>query len=311
MLFLFRLLSLLPLRLLHAIGWLIGQLAYLCSPVLRQRYRDNMQQAGIAFDKARPAIGHAGKMLAELPKIWLAKPQPVIIGEHAKKLLDSVKHSPQGVLFFTPHIGCFELSAQAVSIYWDGARGPLTVLYRPSRNPKIAQWMKTVRDRFGVQAVPTDLSGVRTMLKSLRKGGSVGLLPDQVPPYGLGIWSPFFGKPAYTMTMAAKLIEQTNPIVMIARCERLPKGAGYELFMEMLELDPTVGTTRLVRQVNEAMERQIAIKPEQYMWGYDRYKRPRGMPADEAIAFPSDAEPTGHTSAEVQGEDNFKKEAQK
>lgn len=289
MFFLFRVLSLLPLRLLHAFGWAIGQLVYLTSSVLRARFRANVDQAGVAFDKARPAIGHAGKMLAELPKIWLGKPQPVVIGEQAKQLLDAVKNDPRGVLFFTPHIGCFELSAQAVSLYWGGVRGPLTVLYRPARNPKIAEWMKTVRDRFGVQAVPTDLSGVRTMLKSLRKGGSVGLLPDQVPPYGLGIWSPFFGRPAYTMTMAAKLIEQTNPIVMIARCERLPKGAGFALFMDMLELDHQAGTVALVRLVNEAMERQIVLRPEQYMWGYDRYKHPKGMPGDEAIVVAQEA----------------------
>lgn len=280
----FRILSLLPLRLLHAIGWLLGWLVFLASPAYRQRFLENARQAGLDFAAVRPAVGHTGKMVAEMPKIWHGQPQKVQIDATTRTRLDALRTQPQGVLFFTPHIGCFELSAQAVSRYWEGARGPLTVLYRPSRKPWLAEWMKTARDRFGVEAVPTDLGGVRAMLKALRKGSSVGLLPDQVPPYGLGIWSPFFGKPAYTMTMAAKLIQQTHPLVLVARCERLPRGAGYTLHLAPLSLDAAADTDTLVAQINRAMEAQILQTPGQYLWGYERYKRPRGMPADEAAA---------------------------
>lgn len=287
----FRVLSLLPLRLLHAIGWLLGWVVFVCSAQYRRRFKSNVAQAGLRFADVRAAVGHAGRMGAEMPKIWMGKPQSVVMGVQTRQLLDDVRESPRGVLFFTPHIGCFELSAQAVSLYWQGARGPLTVLYRPSRKQWLAEWMKTARDRFGVEAVPTDLGGVRAMLKSLRKGGCVGLLPDQVPPYGLGVWAPFFGKPAYTMTMAAKLIQQTNPIVLVARCERLPKGQGYELFMEPLEMNAAAGAAALVLRINQAMEAQIRQCPQQYLWGYARYKRPRGMPDDEPVTLATDDGP--------------------
>lgn len=301
MLALFRVLSLFPLRLLHAIGWLLGWLVFACSPAYRRRFKSNARQAGFDFPRVRAAIGHTGKMVAEMPRIWTGRPQPARLAGQTQALLDALRDSPRGVLFFTPHIGCFELSAQAVSLYWAGARGPLTVLYRPSRKPWLAEWMKTARDRFGVQAVPTDLSGVRAMLKSLRQGGSVGLLPDQVPPYGLGIWSPFFGKPAYTMTMAAKLIQQTRPLVLVARCERLPKGAGYELHMQPLELDASAGMAVLVARINQAMEEQIRLCPQQYLWGYARYKKPRGMPGDEPVVLAADGDDGALPAAKADG----------
>ena len=55
----------------------------------------------------------------------------------------------------------------------------------------------------------------------------MGLLPDQVPPEGMGVWAPFFGQPAYTMTLAARLVQQTGAAVAVLVTERLPRGAGY------------------------------------------------------------------------------------
>ncbi|PAT35173.1 lysophospholipid acyltransferase family protein [Vandammella animalimorsus] len=284
MFFLLRTLSWLPARLLQALGWLLGWLVFLASPTYRRRFIDNAAQAGYRFAQVRAAVGHAGRMVAELPKVWHGPPVPVALDEQAQRLLDEIWPLPQGVLFITPHMGCFELSSQTVAQYWaqrwGTARGPLTVLYRPARKAFLARMLQTVRNRHGQQAVPTDMSGVRALLRCLRQGGAVGLLPDQVPPWGMGEWADVFGKPAYTMTMAARLIQQTRPIVVIARCERLPWGAGYRLYLEQLDLDASASQAALVQQINRAVEAQIRACPDQYMWGYARYKAPRGMPAD-------------------------------
>jgi KDO2-lipid IV(A) lauroyltransferase len=57
----------------------------------------------------------------------------------------------------------------------------------------------------------------------------VGLLPDQVPPDGMGVWAPFYGRPAYTMTLAARLVQQTGAALLLIWAERLPAGRGWVL----------------------------------------------------------------------------------
>lgn len=273
-----RIFSFFPSTVLHALGWLLGWLVFLLSPTYRKRFLENAKQAGFSFAQVRPAVGHAGRMIAELPKVWSGPAVHVDMDDATRLLLDRAWQAHTGVMFITPHMGCFELASQTVAQYWGDARGPLTVLYRPARQPYLAKMLESVRNRHGQKAVPTDMSGVRAMLKSLRKGGSIGLLPDQVPPWGMGEWAPFFGKPAYTMTIAARMIEQTQPQVIMARCERKAIGLGYQLYLEVLELDPNAGQRKLIHAINEAVEAQIRSCPGQYMWGYARYKVPRGMP---------------------------------
>ena len=179
----------------------------------------------------------------------------------------------RGVVFLTPHLGCFELSVQAAAGRWSAEHGAITILYRPARQAWLARVMETARNRPGVRAVPTTLSGVRQMIKALRRGEAVGLLPDQVPPEGQGLWSPFFGRDAYTMTLAARLVQQTGATVIVARCERKPWGQGYALYFEELPLSDSLEAA--VLEINQAMERTIRQSPAQYLWGYARYKKPR------------------------------------
>ena len=167
------------------------------------------------------------------------------------------------------------LSVQAAARRWSGQHGPITILYRPARQPWLAQVMQTARNRPGIAAVPTTLQGVRQMLKALRRGEAVGLLPDQVPPQGLGLWSPFFGREAYTMTLAARLVQQTGASVILARCERLTFGRGYVLHLQDLAAPLAPELEAAVLQINQAMEQLIRQSPEQYLWGYARYKQPR------------------------------------
>lgn len=292
MTFLLRLFSLLPMRLLQLLGWALGWLVFAASPTWRRRFVANAAQAGYRFAQVRAAVGHAGRMVAELPKLWCGPPVPVALGPAERALLDRIRASGHGVLFMTPHMGCFELSSQTVAQYLQlgggqgegesDRRGPMVVLYRPARQAALARLLQTARNRHGQVAVPTDMGGVRAMLKALRKGGAVGLLPDQVPPWGMGEWAPFLGKPAYTMTIAARLIAQTRPLIVMARCERLGLWqGGYRLVLQELTLDARSDPSALVRQINEAVQQQIHACPQQYMWGYARYKVPRGMPADQ------------------------------
>ena len=270
---LFKLLSSAPLWLLHAAGWAIGWLSWGLSPVYRRRFAENAALAGYGFAQVRPAVGHAGRMTAELPRLWLGAPPRFEWDNTA--CVDAAYALGQGVIFLTPHMGCFEVTAQGLAQRYSARYGPLTVLYRPARQSWLAGVMARAREKPGLATAPTTLSGVRQMIKALRRGHAVGLLPDQVPPDGMGQWAPFFGRTAYTMTLGARLAQQTGASVLLTWGERLPWGRGFRLHFRELR-QPLAGTLdEAVAQINQEMERLIRECPQQYLWGYARYKQPR------------------------------------
>jgi KDO2-lipid IV(A) lauroyltransferase len=275
MIFWFRFFSHWPLWALHAIGQTVGWLAWLLSPTYRQRFSANVKTAGLNFSQVRGAIGHAGSMSTELPRLWMGKSPAVVWTEGSLACVETAYAAGRGVLFLTPHLGCFEVTAQALTASFSAKFGPLTVLYRPSRKEGLGQVMEATRARPGLETAPTTLAGVRQMIKALRAGKAVGLLPDQVPPEGMGQWKPFFGKPAYTMTLAARLALQTGAKLMVIWGERLPWGQGYRIHASELNTPEAADVDVLVLQINQAMERLILSRPDQYLWGYARYKQPR------------------------------------
>ncbi|HEY8711181.1 MAG TPA: lysophospholipid acyltransferase family protein, partial [Burkholderiaceae bacterium] len=201
-----------------------------------------------------------------------------------QELLTAALRARRGVVLLTPHMGSFEVTAQAIAQEFGTEFGPITVLYRPARKPLLRQWMDGSRARPFVATAPATLAGVRQMIRALRRGEAVGLLPDQVPPEGMGVWVPFFGKPAYTMTLAARLVQQTGAVPLLIWGERLAFGAGYTVhvseFPEALP-DGNAAQAESAAIINRAMERLIRQCPQQYLWGYHRYKAPRsGPPAD-------------------------------
>jgi Kdo2-lipid IVA lauroyltransferase/acyltransferase len=155
------------------------------------------------------------------------------------------------------------------------------VLFRPARKAWMAELVANSRNRPGLATVPTNLAGVRQMIKALRKGEAVGLLPDQVPPDGMGLWTPFFGKDAYTMTLAARLSAQTGATVLVGFGERLSLGRGYVLHIFPLKQVLSDDLNIAVQQMNTEMEALIRTCPTQFLWGYGRYKDPRKEPRKE------------------------------
>lgn len=269
--FLLRLLSRLPLWLLHGLGAVAGWLAFAASPSYRRRLVAHARAAGAS---PWPAVAAAGRMLAEIPWLWLRRTP---LGSRARwdgaERVAAALDQGRGLLLMTPHLGCFEVAAQAYAERF-GARAPITALYRPAKKAWLRDFVAAGRDRQHLAAVPAQLSGVRQMLRALKKGECVGLLPDQVPPEGQGLWTPFFGRPAYTMTLAGKLIQQTGAAVILLWCERLSWGRGFVVHVREFPA-PAADLAALTLQVNQAMEALIREAPGQYLWGYNRYKAPR------------------------------------
>jgi Kdo2-lipid IVA lauroyltransferase/acyltransferase len=280
MLNLVRWLSEWPLWLLHAFGAGLGWLTYALSPSYRSRLRANARLAGVSVADRRASVAEAGRLVAELPRLWMRPRSQPIADPVQWEGLDTLRElidRGRGLVLLTPHLGSFEVSAQAYAEQF-GGRQPITVLYRPARKRWLRELEETARARPALATAPATLAGVRLMLRALKRGETVGLLPDQVPPDGMGVWVPFFGQPAYTMTLAARLAQQTGAAVGLLWTERLPGGAGYRVHAETLpEPLPEDGDEASARVINRAMEAVIRRCPRQYLWGYHRYKSPRRL----------------------------------
>jgi Kdo2-lipid IVA lauroyltransferase/acyltransferase len=263
-------LALLPLPLLHAVGAALGWVSFLMSSTYRRRFMDNARQAGYGLAQVRSAIAEAGKLVAEVPRLWFGR--PVTVHWEGSELIDMALAQGRGILFLTPHLGCFEGTAQGYAVRY----GRITVLYRPARKAWLRDLVDSSRARANLAAAPTTMAGVKQMLKALKAGDAVGLLPDQVPPEGLGVWAPFFGRAAYTMTLSARLAQQTGATVLLAWGERLGWGRGYRIRLRPWPGDIPADSAMAAAQVNSQMERLIRERPQQYLWGYARYKEPAG-----------------------------------
>jgi KDO2-lipid IV(A) lauroyltransferase len=292
---LFRVVSGLSLPLLHRLGSGLGWLTYAASPTYRRRMHAFVDQAGMDWPQARGAVASAGRMVAELPWLWCRpadRPLGSMVRWEGVEHLEAALAAQRGLVMLTPHLGCFEVIAQAYAERF-GARSPITVLYRPSRQPWLRELVAQSRQRPGLLTAPATLAGVRQMIRALRQGGTVGLLPDQVPPDGMGVWAPFFGREAYTMTLAARLVQQTGAAWLLFRCERLAGGRGYVIHVSapsqpMPAADDLIGAASAV---NHEMETLIRACPEQYLWSYNRYKPPRAQPvAPAAEATPPEGQ---------------------
>lgn len=254
---------------LHFLGAVLGWVAFLASPTYRRRFVANAAQAGYRFSEVRRAVAQSGKLVAEVPRLWFGAP-PRIVWDGAEAI-EAARAQGRGIVFLTPHLGCFEVTAQAYA----GRFGPITVLYRPARKPWLRELVATARGRANLAAAPTTLAGVRQMLRALKADEAVGLLPDQVPPNGLGVWAPFFGRDAYTMTLPSRLVHQTGAALLVAWGERLSFGRGYCVHVRPWQGELAPDAAAAAAQINAQMEALVRAGASQYLWGYARYKQPR------------------------------------
>jgi len=283
--FLFLCVSRLPLPWLHAIGGAVGAVSYRRAASFRRQIDANMAQAGYDDPALRRAAAREiGKAMAEIPVIWLRPLKQVerLVRETTGwEHISAAQAAGRPIVFLTPHLGCFEITAQAYAARTAPDK-PITVLYRPPRQAVLAPLIQAGRGRPNMRLAAADLGGVRALMRALKNGEAAGLLPDQSPRFGEGVWAPFFGRPAFTVTLTRRLVRAGHAVVLLAYAERLPRGAGYRLvvepFNETLSQDETAAAT----QINHALETLIRRVPTQYLWNYNRYKVPPGVPQPPA-----------------------------
>lgn len=284
-LFVFRALSLLPLRALQAIGAALGWLVYWSSPAYRRHFRANLP-ANLAQRPRvlRRAVAESGKQVLELAWVWTRSGQALRARTHIDNAegLQALLAQDRPVVMLTPHLGCFEVIAQHHAASPIGQTRPMLALYRVPRKAALRPLFEQGRTHNGLRLAPADLHGVRLMLRALRDRQIVGLLPDQVPSRGEGVWAPFFGRPAFTMTLPARLARAHDALVLLLFAQRLPRGAGYRIYWEPLHEALSGNAVDDATRINRAMEQLILRCPEQYLWSYNRYKVPAGVSAPAA-----------------------------
>jgi KDO2-lipid IV(A) lauroyltransferase len=277
----FRTLARLPLRFMQAVGAVLGWLVWMLSPRYRRQMRENLQVAGLPLAVEREAIASAGRMVAELPWLWM---RPHDQGVLDRVDWDGAEHfeagmqAGRGIIITSPHLGCWEMGAQAIAERFGPQYGPLVAMFRPPRKPWLVPLVMHSRARSWLQTAPTSMAGIRLLVRTLRAGGYTAVLPDQVPPEGQGVWAPWMGREAYTMTLLPRLVQQTGALVLLTWCERRP---GGRFTLHMQPMNPTLPTgadvpmATSVTAMNQAVEAMVRAHAGQYLWGYARHKRPR------------------------------------
>jgi KDO2-lipid IV(A) lauroyltransferase len=278
--------SLLPLSLARVLGGLLGLLTWLLSSKYRERFQDNWRLAIEHIKHGNPssppseslsmfrALAQAGCLAGELPAIWCNPKAVERMTIEGWDLVEDLLAEGRGLIVLTPHLGAFELGARAFA-----RRYPLTVLYRPSPSPTMEKLLQRFRPAEQLTTVPASGTGVRALLRTLKSAGVIGILPDQVPSQGDGIWANFFGRPAYTMTLPVRLAKATKaPLVWVLAVRR---PGGWSLIFkpwrasEAAACDESNRLSQDVQAMNHQLEDLIVMVPEQYLWGYNRY---RGRP---------------------------------
>lgn len=278
--------SWIPLRALHALADLIGSVVYALPTETRRVTLINLERVFPELTPAerkrlaRQSVQETIKAGFELGHMWYRGVEHVmnmIVEVRGKEHIDAARDSGRSIIYCSPHLGNWELMGLYVSTL-----APMTTLYKPAKLTGLNDLIAGARARAGAELVATDRQGVVRLTRALQQGGSTGILPDQQPREG-GVFAPFFGHQAYTMTLVSKLAARTNSVVLFTFAKRLPKGAGFELICipadaQVADADTEVAAAALNRSV-EACVRQA---PAQYQWEYKRFRK---RPSSETTPF--------------------------
>jgi len=266
--------TMLPLALVQIIGASMGILAYIGSKQYRSFFRPQYEVVVSAHKlpfKLWEAIRASGMLFADSLWIWRNPQKALQLAELQNwDVVETAIREGHGLVMLTPHLGGFEIIPRVLAQHF-----PATILYRPSRQEWLNELVEEGRAYPNMHFVPTNLNGVRQMTRALTRGEAIGILPDQVPSGGEGVWVPFFGRPAYTTPLPARLANRSKTPVVMFTAKR--KGIGEGWLMQANRLAPLSEDANIAAaELNVAIENAILVAPEQYIWSYNRYKHPTG-----------------------------------
>lgn len=265
--------SMMPLRLNHFIGVLIGRIMYLTNSHSRLVVSKNIELCFPQLSKfeqqilVKKSLIEIGKGLSESGFIWCHS------FEHNTAYITETKgiehlDGGQKTILLVPHFGCWEITGRVISLH-----KPTTFMYKELDNKKQNALLLSLREQQNLSMAAANKKGVLKLQRALKEGQLIAILPDQYPGSEGSVSAPFFGHEAITMTLLAKLARKNNAKVVMTWAQRLDKGRGYELNFKPVNILSESGAIKDdVAKMNRAIERLILIKPEQYLWDYKRFK---------------------------------------
>lgn len=270
----------LPLSLGRGLGELCGRLLWLLQGRAAKVTVTNLK---LCFpeqtDTERQALAKASliataKTLFEAAQVWI-KPhswlEQKVVAVANQNLVEEAVNAGKGVIFLSPHLGNWEVTSPYICQRWG-----LTAMYAPSKNPALDKLILDSREKAGSKLVPADMKGVMAQIKTLKKGACIGMLPDQVPDASGGVFAPFYGQQALTMTLIHKLIDRTGCTAVMVHAQRV-KG-GFKMVFEKPDSDIYAkDEQQSAAALNRSVETCVNHCPEQYQWEYKRFrKQPEG-----------------------------------
>ena len=277
-----RLLAQLPLGMVRALGATVGYFSWLAGSRMAVTTRQNLAICYPNMSESerlllgKNSIIETFKTIMESGPSWLWAPEKVlerVVEVEGLALLQDAVAAGNGVVVIAPHFGNWEIFGMYLN---NCGCGPSSQLYQAPRDAGLDRLIYQARSRSGAHMVATNNKGVIALLKALKRGEIVGILPDQVPPASGGEFAPFFGKPALTMTLVPRLLHKTGARALTGFAVRTNRGgrAGWKVVFQ--EAPPGIYAEHMptgVRALNQAVEGAIAVSPDQYQWNYKRFKR--------------------------------------
>ena len=272
--------AVLPLSVLHMFARIWGAVLYVFPTRSRTTTLINLNTCFPEKAKneikvlAKQSLKNTACTALEMGKAWalpVDKTIALIGSEYSAGLqrFIAAAKSGQGVILLAPHLSNWEVLG-----FYIGEIHPTTYLYQPPKIQALDVLSRKARSRSGISMVPTDRKGVAQLLKALQSGEVVAILPDQVPPNESGVYAPFFGQQAFTMTLVSKLVQRTKAKVFSGFAERLPGGKGFKAVIQ--EASPNIYSDYLEESVaglNQSVEECVKLAISQYQWEYKRFRR--------------------------------------
>jgi len=276
-----RLLSVLPLPVLWVLGNVLGAFFHLFPSKIKKTALINV---GLCF----PEIGSEGQrrlvrrhfrelgisILCYGLGWWSSASRLArLVKTRNRHYYDDAIASGRSIIVFAPHF----LALDVCGIMLSSERKMIT-MYRESRNRLLDSMLKK-RARYSAVLFERK-SSLKALIRYLREGRPFYYLPDQDPGGAESVFVPFFGVPAATVTALSRIAKMTSAAVIPCYNRILPWGRGFEVrFEEPLRDFPSGDLAKDARRMNEEIEKAVRQNPEQYLWGYRRFKtRPEGSP---------------------------------
>lgn len=280
LMFFMRQLARLPLPVLRALGAGVGRLLYALARKRRRIAHVNLRLCYPDWSEARvQAVARRSFVLfsqAFFDRAWLWHAPPAVVRQRLR-ITGATEDltRPGAVVMFAPHFYGMDAGGSAVM---DQIERPACTIYSTQSNPAIDAWMRAGRLRFGQATLLSRQEGLKPIVRALREGKMLYLLPDMDLGPQESIFVPFFGIATATIPNVSDYARQTGFPVFPLTFLRDADGRGlsikvYPPFDDFPSGDDFADTLRM----NRFYEEIIRDHPQQYLWVHRRFKtRPPG-----------------------------------